>query len=313
MVGSWPGVRPGVPGVGACASAASCARFSSADWTSAVRAADFLRGDVDGSGRLAVSDAIRILAHLFQGDGSAVPCEDAADPDDSGAIDLADAIHLLSGLFLGGPAPAAPFPACGADPTEDALGCGEACPPLSVYFGKEFRADGLFFVIDRSGTMTGPGHLARAKRETERLMDALTDGLQFGVIFSASSFVAFPTNGQPADSTAAMRASATAFIQTSPAQNGSCDIPALLAALDFARNSRGRNPAVFYVTNGGGTCMGGDEFEYVELLRETVTAANEGLARIHTFQVSPESDILNRHLEELALRNGGTYTEIPPP
>ena len=61
-------------------------------WTSVVRvpAADFLRGDVDGSGRLSVSDAIRILAHLFQGDASAVPCLDAADTDDSGAIDLAD-------------------------------------------------------------------------------------------------------------------------------------------------------------------------------------------------------------------------------
>ena len=133
-------------------------------------ATDFLRGDVDGSGRLAVSDAIRILAYLFQGDVAAVPCADAADADDSGAIDLADAIHLLSGLFLGGPPPAAPFPECGADATEDALGCEEACPPPSVYFGKEFRADGWFFVIDRSGSMQHNGELARAKRETEQLI-----------------------------------------------------------------------------------------------------------------------------------------------
>ena len=105
---------------------------------------DFLRGDVDGSGRLAVSDAIRILVHLFQGDVAAVPCADAADADDSGAVDLADAVYLLSGLFLGGPAPAAPFPACGEDPTEDALGCEEACPPASVFVGREVRADGVF-------------------------------------------------------------------------------------------------------------------------------------------------------------------------
>jgi hypothetical protein len=97
---------------------------------SELRTADFLRGDVDGSGRLAVSDAIRILVHLFRGDPAAVPCADAADADDSGAIDLADAVHLR--LFLGGPVPAAPFPACGEDPTQDGLGCEEACPPLSA-------------------------------------------------------------------------------------------------------------------------------------------------------------------------------------
>jgi hypothetical protein len=284
-----------------------------AGFSSRLPAADFLRGDVDGSGRLAVSDAIRILAHLFQGDVSAVPCADAADADDSGAIELADAIHLLSGLFLGGPAPAGPFPACGADPTEDALGCEEACPPLSIYFGKEFRTDGLFFVIDRSGTVSGPGHLSRAKRETERLIEPLPGGLQLGVIFSAGSHIAFPSNGQPADSTEEMKASAIAFIRNSPSGSGSCDLPALLAALNFARNSRGRSPAIFYVTNGGGTCMGAQEADYLRLLTETVTAANAGLARIHTFQVAPGFELQDRVLESLALLNGGTYTPLPPP
>jgi len=267
-------------------------------------AVDFLRGDVDGSGRIAVSDAIRILVHLFQSDASAIPCADAADADDSGAIDLADAVRILAGLFLGGPAPAAPFPPCGADPTEDALGCEEACPPASVYLGREFRADGLFFVIDRSGTMQDSGELARVKIETELLIQALPLGVEFGIILFAGDVIAFPGNGRPAESTDEMKASAVAFIRNTPGGAGTCGLPALLEALEFARNSRGRSPAVFYVSDGGCTCQGADYGAYVTELIETVTAKNAGLARIHTFAVM-------EFLEQLALRNGGTYTEAP--
>ena len=275
-------------------------------------AADFMRGDVDGSGRLAVSDAIRILAHLFQGDAGAVPCADAADTDDSGALDLADAIHLLSGLFLGGPPPATPFPACGADPTQDELECEEACPPLSVYFGKEFRADGLFFVIDFSGTMQENNALGRAKNETERLLEVLPQGLEFALVFASNVTLYFPADRRPAESTEEMKAAGITFLRAVSGGRGSCDIPALLLSLEFARSSRAREPAVFYVTTGGGGCTGWSEDEYLQELRDTVTADNAGLARIHTFQVFPGRGF-DGHLEELALRNGGTYTPLPPP
>jgi len=274
-------------------------------------AADFLRGDVDGSGRLAVSDAIRILAHLFQGDVAAVPCADAADADDSGAIDLADAIHLLSGLFLGGPAPAAPFPACGADPIEDALGCEEACPPPSVYFGKEFRADGLFIVIDRSGSMQHNGELTRAKRETEQLIQDLLPGMQFGLVFFDLGIVVFPAQGGPADATDEMKALGVASVRNTPPGNSSCGLKGLLLALESARRSRSRNPAVLYVSDGGGTCQGANEDGYLRKVLDTVTAANRRHARIHTFQVDPGSDLRDDFLELLALQNGGTYTELP--
>src|SRR5262245_46377546 len=81
----------------------------------------FRRGDTDGSGKIAVTDAIRILHFLFLGQADAVGCRDAADADDDGSVVLSDALHLLNGLFLGGPAPRPPFPGCGDDPTPDAL------------------------------------------------------------------------------------------------------------------------------------------------------------------------------------------------
>ena len=62
---------------------------------------DFIRGDVDGSGRVDISDAIFILNYLFAG-GASPRCEDAADANDDGKIEIADAINILSFLFTGG-------------------------------------------------------------------------------------------------------------------------------------------------------------------------------------------------------------------
>jgi hypothetical protein len=82
----------------------------------------FVRGDVDSSGLIDLSDAVRILGHLFLG-GNPPDCLDAADFHDRGEIDISSAIAVLSFLFLGGPPPAVPFPNAGLDPSEDGLGC----------------------------------------------------------------------------------------------------------------------------------------------------------------------------------------------
>lgn len=75
----------------------------------------FRRGDVDGSGRINVTDPISLLGHLFLGE-AAPACVDAADADDSGRLNLTDPILLLSYLFTGGPGPADSWQgACGPD------------------------------------------------------------------------------------------------------------------------------------------------------------------------------------------------------
>ncbi|MEM7264187.1 MAG: spondin domain-containing protein, partial [Planctomycetota bacterium] len=91
--------------------------------------ADFVRGDVDASGVLQVTDAVRLLETMFSG-GDPFECERAADVNDSNAVDIADAVILLTYLFLDGNPPVAPFPACGPDTTPDALSCEAfaSCP-----------------------------------------------------------------------------------------------------------------------------------------------------------------------------------------
>lgn len=87
----------------------------------------FIRGDANADIALNIADAIRILAHLFAND--AVACMDAADANDDDAVDIADAIFVVGHLFLATPAPPAPYPGCGADPTNDAqLGCQAFAP-----------------------------------------------------------------------------------------------------------------------------------------------------------------------------------------
>jgi hypothetical protein len=86
----------------------------------------FYRGDANLDGFLDVSDAVRILLHLFGGVRST--CEDALDVDDSGALNTTDPIVLLEHLFKGGEEPLPPTAAPGTDPSADALGCEQGLP-----------------------------------------------------------------------------------------------------------------------------------------------------------------------------------------
>ncbi|MBN1419985.1 MAG: hypothetical protein JXP34_14495, partial [Planctomycetes bacterium] len=80
----------------------------------------FIRGDVDSTGIVVLSDPIWILNYMFA-NGTPPVCADAADIDDSGRIDIADPILLLEYLYAFGRAPEVPFPTFGIDPTPDHL------------------------------------------------------------------------------------------------------------------------------------------------------------------------------------------------
>ena len=86
----------------------------------------FRRGDANADAEENVSDAIFVLAWLFQG-GESPACEKAGDLDDNGTVDLTDAIVLLMHLFLGA-APPPPPRSCGPDPTSDPLSCAAFSP-----------------------------------------------------------------------------------------------------------------------------------------------------------------------------------------
>jgi len=88
-------------------------------------ASTFIRGDANFDFFVDLSDAVRILFHLYA--GTSLPCEDAADADDNEVLDLTAVIWVLDYLFRSGPAPAPPYPLPGMDP--GAAGPLDCVPP----------------------------------------------------------------------------------------------------------------------------------------------------------------------------------------
>ena len=110
---------PAIPGDHAIEVLAGGERIHAGALSIEVGEGRFRRGDVDGDGVVILTDAIRILGHLFRSE-SAPRCLDAADTDDSGAVDITDAIFLLQILFQGlgplsYPGGATPGPDAGID------------------------------------------------------------------------------------------------------------------------------------------------------------------------------------------------------
>jgi hypothetical protein len=88
----------------------------------------FLRGDVNGDGKVSISDGIAMLLYGYNGEPQPA-CLDAADLNDGHfppGVDMADFIVLINDLFFLDIVEAQipePFPEVGADPTPDELGC----------------------------------------------------------------------------------------------------------------------------------------------------------------------------------------------
>ncbi|HNR98690.1 MAG TPA: dockerin type I repeat-containing protein [Planctomycetota bacterium] len=81
----------------------------------------FIRGEVNGDGRIDIADPVMITLYLFL--GRPIRCVKAADVDDDGKVRVNDVQYLLNYLFLGGRVIPPPFPTPGLDPTDDDLPC----------------------------------------------------------------------------------------------------------------------------------------------------------------------------------------------
>lgn len=111
----------------------------------------FVRGDCNGDGAVNIGDPVFLLATLFS-TGPTSNCPDACDANDDSGLDIADAIYALSFLFSGGSPPFPPHPACGVDPTADAILCPfyPLCQPVVEICnnGTDDDADGATDCLD---------------------------------------------------------------------------------------------------------------------------------------------------------------------
>ncbi len=79
----------------------------------------YLRGDANDDSKFDISDALRIVSHLFLGEAPP-KCLRAADNNLDGRLDLSDAIDALNDLFLR----SSPTRACAEGQSPETLGCG---------------------------------------------------------------------------------------------------------------------------------------------------------------------------------------------
>jgi len=271
--------------------------------------AAFVRGDVDQDTVINVADALTILKYLLSQFWPWLPCQDAADVDDSGTIDTGDVVYLMESLFAGGAMPPPPFPGCGADSTEDLLGCDshEGCTPS--FLGMDVVSDGVFYAVSASSSMSGRGEVLIIKREMARNISYFPDAVQFGAVFFAASVSTFPADGFPATADRDTRDAGLQFVMDATVDGAeSCIREGLVAAVRMAKRSTAAKKIIFCVSDGTGVCGQESEAAYLAATLDLVSSTNAGEATIHAIGVNVEGAVHEDFLKNLAEGNGGVYT-----
>jgi hypothetical protein len=117
---------------------------------------DFRRGDANADGCVDGLDGAFIFEQIGAGP-SAFTCLDAADADDDGMLTPKDGVYLISYDAGEGPAPLAPYPECGPDPSDDLLGCGAYSEDLCARVcAPDADGDGVFDEDDNCPEASNP-------------------------------------------------------------------------------------------------------------------------------------------------------------
>jgi HEAT repeat protein len=168
-------------------------------------------------------------------------------------------------------------------------------------------ADGIFFVVDRSGS--SEQGLQFAKRYMASVVKALGPESQFGIVLVDNRAVQHPAESTPARADGEGKEAALSFIDSAKGGSGSCPLVGFQKALDFAEKSTARRKVIVYIGDGGGTCGGVSESDYLEHTFETIAARNQGKVEIHALGVGT-GGLLEGFLLYLSEKNGGTYTRL---
>jgi len=198
-----------------------------------------------------------------------------------------------------------PFDAIGNNEDE------EEAPEIVSFYGQTLEADAFFYIIDRSNTMQDQGELPIAKREVIKNISEFSDKVQFGVFFFDKGLLKYPGGGQPAEANPAGKSSAISWVNGTAGGGGTCQMPALSAALQMASQATAKRKVIVYLSDGGGTCPGGaEEPAYLRQTVASTSAQNWQRVQINTIGVLQMGQLQEKFMKDLASSNGGTYTRI---
>jgi hypothetical protein len=161
--------------------------------------------------------------------------------------------------------------------------------------------------VDRSGSSLEGFRFAQSY--IPRVLASLGEDAEFGVVLVDSGVRLHPEGKVPAKARSEEKAAALEFVLGAEGGAGSCPAKGFKAAIDFAKASRAERKVILYIGDGGGTCGGMPEPEYLELMCEDVTRRNRCGAEIHAIGVGAGlwGEAVLLYLTE---RNGGTYTRL---
>jgi hypothetical protein len=196
-----------------------------------------------------------------------------------------------------------PFDAAGESEEE------EDAPEIVTFYGQQLEGDGVFYVVDKSGSMRDQGELAIAQREVIRNVQEFSDRVQFGIVFFDSNVVKFPASGMPAEANPGMKAAAVSFVLSVVGVPGSCCQKGLAEALRMANLATPKRKVIVYVGDGGGHCNM-DQVQYHQQTLAAITGQNYQRIPINCIAVLNPEPIQIEFLKKLSGNNGGTYTRI---
>jgi len=197
-----------------------------------------------------------------------------------------------------------PFDALGDDADE------EDAPEAVNFYTLTLEGDAFFYVVDHSGSMMDSGELQRAKQEVTKNINEFSERVHFGIIFFAGSVDRFPKNGRPAKADTSTKQGAISFVHAIQRGRGSCPLVGLQAGLLMANQVTSTRKVIVYVGDGGGTCQGADEAQYLQKTLQTVSSMNFQRVKINAIGVVDVSPLGEDFLRKLTRQNGGTYTRI---
>jgi Mg-chelatase subunit ChlD len=186
----------------------------------------------------------------------------------------------------------------------------EDAPEIITFYSQQYEGDGIFYAIDRSGSMQTSGELDIAKREVSKNIREFSSRVQFGIVFFDRGITKFPAGGRPTEANSAMKAAGINWVQSVPGGGGSCCQQGLIEALKYANTSSASRKVVVYVGDGGGTCNGANEQTYLNQTLGVVKSQNFQRAQINAVGVLDVSSIGENFLRSLASGNGGSYVKI---
>ena len=185
-------------------------------------------------------------------------------------------------------------------------------PEVVAFYDQTLEGDWFFYAVDRSTSMQESGELGRAKQEISQNISEFSPRTQFGVVFFDAGIERYPASGHPVEADSGSKSGALGWIAGVPGGEGSCMASGLREALHFAQRSSARKKVIVYVGDGGGTCIGSNERQFLERMVDEITNANSERAQINCVGVMMGGgrSLQEQFMRDLCGRNGGTYSSI---